>query len=265
MLKRSLNIEVIYAELPWEERFAAAKKDGFDYIEFWNWDNKDLPKIKKLLDETGVKVSAMSGDGPYSMCDPINKEVYIDFIKKSIEAAKIINCPTLIIHSDSLEDEPQYAKPLSGDYSFTTKICTMFDVLKTIAPLAEDAGITFALEALNTYKDHKRNFLDNTKTSVDLIKAVNSPNVKILYDAYHMYLVEGKIAETVEEYLDYINYIHIADAPGRNEPGTGMINYKSFMKHLAKIGYENVVGFELYPKNGTGAALKAIKEVSDGI
>ena len=265
MLKTSVNIEVIYAELPWAERFAAAKNDGFDYIEFWNWDDKNLPEVKRLLDKNSLKISGMSGDGPFSMSDPVNKKDYIEFIEKSIEAAKIIDCPTLIIHSDSLEDEPQYAKPLAGDYSFTTKICAMFDVLKTIAPMAEAAGITFALEALNTYKDHKRNFLDNTKMSVDLIRAVNSPNVKILYDAYHMYLVEGKIAETVEESLDAINYIHIADAPGRHEPGTGTINYRAFMKHLAKIGYKNVIGFELYPKSGTEAAVKAIKEVSEGI
>ncbi|MGG0451777.1 TIM barrel protein [Priestia megaterium] len=260
MLKRDIHIESIYSELPFEERFAAAKKDGFDFVEMWGWDDKDLPQLKKLLDENGLKLAAMSGDGPYSMCDPANKEVYLEYIKKSIEAAKIVDCPTLVIHSDALEEWPQFAKKMSGDYSYETRICAMFDVLKTIAPWAEEAGITFVLEALNIEKDHCGNFLAETKTSVDLVAAVGSPNIKVLYDAYHMYLNEGKICETTEKYLPYIGHLHIADAPGRHEPGTGVINFKNFIKHLDKIGYSGSVGFEFYPQTDTPTAVKAVKE-----
>jgi hydroxypyruvate isomerase len=265
MLKRDIHIESIYTEIPFEERFAAAKKDGFDYVEFWDWDNKNLLTVKRLLEENNLKMATMSGDGPYSMCDPVNKEVYLEHIKKSIEAAKAINCPTLVIHSDALEDGPQFAKPMSGDYSDVTRICAMFDVLSTIAPWAEDAGVTFVLEALNIVKDHCGNFLSETKSSVDLVAAVGSPNLKILYDAYHMYLDEGKICETTEKYLPYIGHIHIADAPGRNEPGTGVINYKQFMKHLAKIGYPYSVGFELFPATSSEVAVKAISACFEGI
>ncbi len=265
MLKRDIHIESLYEELPFEQRFAAAKKDGFDYVEFWGWDNKDLPAVKRLLDENGLKMATMSGDGPLSMCDPVNKAPYIEYIKQAIEAAKIVACPTLVIHSDSLQDWPQYAKPMSGDYSDATRYCAMFDVLKEITPLAEAAGITFVLEALNIEKDHCGNFLNTTRQSIDLVAAIGSPNLKILYDAYHMYLDEGKICETTEKYLPYIGHIHIADAPGRHEPGTGVINFRNFMKHLARIGYANSVGFELYAESGTEKAVQAIRECSDGI
>jgi hydroxypyruvate isomerase len=221
--------------------------------------------IKNSLEENSIGISTMSGDGPLSMCDPVNKKEYIAFIKRSLEAAKIINCPTLVIHSDSLEDSPQYAKRLSGDYSFTTKVLAMYNVLKEIVPMAEDAGITFVLEALNTVKDHCGNFLDSTSLSVDIARAVGSPNMKILYDAYHMYLNEGKICETIEKYLDIIGYIHIADAPGRGEPGTGAINYRNVFEYIQKIGYRQVVGFELYPLHGTENAVKAIQNVTRGI
>lgn len=264
MLKRSINIEVIYTELPFAERFAAAKRDGFDFIEFWDWNNKDLGQVKKLLSENNLKISAMSGDGPYSMCEPQTKAEYLAFIKTSIAAAKEIDCPVLIIHSDALEPEPkQYAKPLNGDYSFTTKIVTMFDVLKTIAPLAEEAGVTFVLEALNVVKDHLGNFLTSTATSADLTRAVGSANIKVLYDAYHMYLNEGKVCETLEKYIDCIGYIHIADAPGRGEPGTGAIYFANVMKCLAKLGYAHTVGFELYPATTSEAAIAAIHACSD--
>ncbi|MDR0885504.1 MAG: TIM barrel protein [Clostridiales Family XIII bacterium] len=266
MLKRSINIEYLYAELPFLDRIAAAKADGFEYIEFWGWEGKDLPAIKAKLDETGVKFAGMSGDGPLSMCDPANKEAYIAFIKQSIEASKIIGNTRLIIHSDALQDFPhQYAVPLSGDYSYETKLYTMLDVLKTIAPLGEEAGITLEVEALNTVKDHKGVFLNNTTMNGDLVRAVGSPNVKILYDAYHMYLDEGQVFEKTTEYIDVIGYIHIADAPGRGEPGTGAINFKNYMLLLSKLGYEHIVGYELEPAVDSKTAIEAIREVSDNI
>jgi hydroxypyruvate isomerase len=261
-MKKSANIEVLYTEQPWAERFALAKRDGFDYVEFWGWEGKDLREVKNLLDKNNLKFSAMSGDGPLSMCDPMNKRDYIAYIKRSLEMAQIITCPNLVIHSDSLEDSPQYAKPLSGNYTFVTKVLAMYDVLKEIVPLAEKAGIVFVLEAINTIKDHCGSFLDNTELSADLVRAIGSPNLKILYDAYHMYLNEGKICETIEKYLAVIGYIHIADAPGRGEPGTGAINYRNVFKYINNIGYSDVVGFELYPLNGSIEAIKAIKDAT---
>ena len=262
-MKKSANLEVLYYELPWAERFAAAKKDGFQCVEFWGWEDKDLDEVKRLVEENGLELTAMGGDGPFSMCDPATKEQYLEYLKRAVEAAKQVGCPILIIHSDALQPEPkQYAIPLSGDYSYTVKILTMFDILTTIAPWAEEAGITFVLEALNITKDHIGNFLTDTRTSAELVAATGSPNMKILYDAYHMYLDEGKICETTEKYLDNIGYIHIADAPGRHEPGTGVINYAQFFRHLEKIGYTGTVGMELYPIGATAPAVEAIKQAA---
>ena len=265
MLKKDIHIESLYAEMPFEKRFAAAKADGFNAVEMWGWDDKDLSQVKKLLDENDLKLAVMSGDGPLSMCDPANKKPYIDYIKKALEAAAIVDCPTLVIHSDSLLDNPQFAKPMSKEYSDLTRYLAMYDVLREITPLAEEAGVTFVLEALNIVKDHCGNFLSDTATSVDLVSAIDSPNLRILYDAYHMYLDEGKICETLEKYLPYIGHVHIADAPGRNEPGTGAINYKNVIKHLDQLGYKNYVGFELYPATDTKTAVKAIQDVIQGV
>lgn len=265
MLKRAINIETIFTELPFYDRFQAVKDAGFDYVEFWGWENKDLDRVNQCVKDAGLILSTFSGDGPFSMCDPTTQIEYINYITKSIEVAKKLNCHTLVIHSDALEDDPPYAKPLSGSYSYATKICSMYEILKSIAPLGEGANITFVLEALNIYLDHIGNFLHDTKTSADLIHAVHSPNVKILYDAYHMYLDEGKLCETTRDYIKDIGYIHIADAPGRHEPGTGAINYNQFMNWLAKIGYPNVVGYELFPETNSAIAIQAIHKCSDGI
>ena len=265
MLKKVIHLECIYTELPFYERFAAARADGFDTVEMWDWNNKDLPRVKELLAQNGLTLAAMSGDGPLSMCDPATKDAYIDFIKQSLNAAKFLDCKTLVIHSDALEEWPQYAKPLSGAYSQLTRYLTMYQVLTAIAPMAEEAGVTFVLEALNTVKDHCGNFLASTADSCDLVAAVNSPNLKILYDSYHMYLNEGKICETAEKYLPYIGHIHIADAPGRNEPGTGVLNFTAFMRHLDRLGYDRTVGFEFYPATDTPTAIKAVWAACEGV
>lgn len=263
-MERSANIEVLYTEQPWRERFSAAKKDGFHYIEFWDWDNKDLEEVKNLLAENGLKISAMSGDKSYSMCDPEHRKEYIEFVKKSLAAAKKIDCPVLVVHSNELAPEPkQWAKDTFSQFSDTVKICSMFDTLKKLAPLAEEAGVTLVLEALNIVTDHIGNFLTTTQMSAEITSLVGSPNIKVLYDAYHMYLNEGKICETLSKYVDSIGYIHIADAPGRGEPGTGTINYRKVFEHLKEIGYDRTVGFELYPKHGTELAVKAIMKTSE--
>lgn len=261
-MKKAANLEVLYYELPWARRFEAAKKDGFEYVEFWGWEDKDLAEVKQLLADNDLKLAGMGGDGPFSMCDPAFKEQYLEYIRRAIEAAKFVGCPNLIIHSDALQSGPQYAVPLSGDYSDTEKKLNMYDILLTISKWAEEADITFVLEALNIVTDHLGNFLTSTQTSAELTAATGSENMKILYDAYHMYLNEGKLCETVSKYLKNIGYIHIADAPGRHEPGTGVINYKNFFRHLEELGYDGVVGFELYPKASTAEAVAAIKDVA---
>lgn len=265
-MKRSANLEVLYTELPWKERFQAAKRDGFDFVEFWDWDTKDLDEAARLLRENHLGISAMSGDKYHSMCDPAHRAEYRGFVRKSIAAAEKIGCPVLVVHSNELLPGPKaYPKDLFPEYSDTVKICSMFDTLKALAPDAEKAGVTLVLEALNVVVDHIGNFLTTTQMSAEITGMVGSPNVKILYDTYHMYLNEGKICETLTKYRDSVGYIHIADVPGRGEPGTGAIRYRGVFEHLKKIGYDGTIGFELYPKCGTGAAVAAIMECSRGL
>lgn len=265
-MKFSANIEVIYKELPFAARFAAAKRDGFDYVEIWDWDSKDADELCRLSREAGVEISCMGGDGPYSLCDPAHEAEYLAYFEKSLAIAQQIGCKLLAIHSNELLPEPrQYAADLFEQYSDAEKTMAMYRTLCKMAPMAEKAGITLCLEALNVETDHLGNFLKYTKDAAEIIKMVGSPNVKILYDAYHMYLNEGKICETIKKYQDLIALVHIADAPGRGEPGTGCINYRAVLAYMQSLGCAQMVAFELYPKHGSEAAVKAINEVRQGL
>ncbi len=259
-MKTSACIETLFTELPWNERFKAAKEAGFDYIEFWSWTDKDLDELKRLAEEAGIGISGFNGDADYSLVDPTHKEKYLDFLKQSIEAAKKIGAESVTIHSNALGDGGIVVEHYT-DLSETVKLCSMFDMLKEVAVIAEESGITCNLEGLNITTDHVGNYLKNTQMAAEIIRLINSPKVKILYDVYHMQLNEGSICDTLTKYVDTIGHIHIADAPGRHEPGTGEINYPNVIKHLRKLGCEAKIGCELFPAENTEKAVKAIMDI----
>ncbi len=256
-MKRSACIETLFTEFPIEDRFKAAKDAGFDCVEFWSWSDKNLDALRSESVKAGIGVSSMSGDMSYSLVDPKHKQAYIAFIKKSMEAAQKIQCGTLVIHSNALGEAGRVVNHYSN-LSHTVKLCSMFDTLKDLAPIAEDAGITLVLEALNTTVDHVGNFLERTSMGAEMTRIISSKNIKILYDIYHMQMNEGSLCDTLSEYIDQIGYIHAADTPGRHEPGTGEINYPHLLRHLEQIGYNGIIGYELFPKGNTSDAIKAI-------
>ena len=131
-------------------------------------------------------------------------------------------------------------------------------MLLDCAKIAEQSGIQMNLEGLNITTDHVGNFLKNTQMAAEIIRLIGSPKLRILYDAYHMQLNEGKICDTIRAYIDTIGHIHIADAPGRHEPGTGEICYKNVMNVLKELHYTGIVGCELFPKTDTKTAVPAI-------
>ncbi len=259
-MKVTACIETLFTELPWQERFKAAKESGFDYIEFWSWTDKDLDEIKRLAEEAGIGISGFNGDADYSLVDPTHKEKYLEFLGKSLAAAQKIGAESVTIHSNALGDGGIVVNHYT-ELSDTVKLCSMYDMLKEVAVMAEQTGITCNLEGLNITTDHVGNFLKNTQMAAEIIRLIGSPKVKILYDVYHMQLNEGSICDTLSKYIDTVGHIHIADAPGRHEPGTGEINYPNVIRHLRKLGYEGKIGCELFPEKDTEIAVKAIMSI----
>lgn len=247
---KSVCIETVYTEVPFEERFQLAKESGFEYVEFWSWKDKDIEKIKQLCEKYNLKVASFSGDKNFSLVDKNESEMYIAFVEESIKTAKFLNCKYLVIHSNALGEGGVVTNHYS-EISGYIKFATMFDILNKLAPIAEKAKITLVLEALNTLVDHEGNFLAFTKDAAELIKLVNSQYIKVLYDVYHMQIMEGNIIDNLKKYIEYIGYIHIADVPGRQEPGTGEINYTNVMRTLNSLNFSGIIGFELFPSQNS--------------
>lgn len=259
-MKYSLCIEMMYEKLDFLDKFKAASDDGFEYAEFWRWDGRDWDIIKKAVEDSGLKISAFSGDDKFSPVDADEKDDYLDFLGRSIEKAVSIKCPNLVIHSDALNPEDGSAKDPGKKLSYEIKLLNLYDVLKEGSIMAEKAGVTLVLEPLNTLVDHKNYFLSDPDVSFDLIRSVGSENVKLLYDIYHMHIMKGNVIERVTKNIDCIGYFHAADVPGRCEPGTGELNYKKIFSAIKDSGYTGFTGFELVPSGDNSTAVEAIKK-----
>lgn len=255
--ERSVCIEPMYSEYPFLDRFQAAKDDGFEYVEFWSWRDKDLDSVKKAAEKAGIGISGFNGDADYSLIDPTHKEKYLDFLRQSVAAAQKIGAKSITIHSNALGDGGIVVKHYD-DLSETVKLCSMYDMLLECAKIAEESGIAMNLEPLNITTDHVGNFLAHTQMAAEMIRLIGSPMLKVLYDVYHMQLNEGSICDTIKAYAGEFGHIHVADAPGRHEPGMGEINYHKVFDCLAEAGYTGRVGFELFPATTTAEAVKAI-------
>ena len=256
-MKKSVCIEMLFSEVPFEDRFGRTTESGFDYIEFWSWKDKDIQKIKELCRANDLKIASFSGDQDFSMIDEVQKADYVAFVQESIEIAKFLSCDNLVIHSNALGENGVVINHYP-DIADPDKTAAMLGVLETLAIAAEKSNVTLVLEALNTMVDHSGNFLASTRQAAELIKSVNSPRIKILYDIYHMQIMEGNLIDTLNLYIDTIGYIHIADVPGRHEPGTGEINFGNVFKTLEKLKYDGIIGFELAPVQDSTTAVQRI-------
>ncbi|MCI9484728.1 MAG: TIM barrel protein [Clostridiaceae bacterium] len=254
---KSACIEPMYSEIPFLDRFQAAKDDGFEFVEFWSWTDKDLDAVKAAAGKAGVGISGFNGDADYSLIDPTHKEKYLDFLKKSVAAAQKVGAKSVTIHSNALGDAGIVVNHYT-ELSDTVKLCSMYDMLLECAKIAEESGIAMNLEPLNITTDHVGNYLATTRMAAEMTRLIGSPMLKVLYDVYHMQLNEGSLCDNIKAYADQLGHIHVADAPGRHEPGTGEINYTRVFQALEDCGYTGRVGFELFPETTTANAVKAI-------
>ena len=213
--------------------------------------------MKAAAERAGIGIAGFNGDAELSLVDPSQKEAYLDFLRRSVEAAKRVGARSLTIHSNGLGEGGAVINSYDG-LSGTVKLCAMFDTLRECARIAEESGVLMNLEPLNIVKDHVGNFLASTRMAAEMTRLIGSPWLKVLYDAYHMQLNEGSLCDNIRAYGDQFGHIHMADAPGRHEPGTGEINCANVLKCLEENGYAGLIGFELIPKTTTAQAVRAI-------
>ncbi len=235
----SLCIDSIYPKENLREKLIRIKQAGFKFIEFWDWRDKNF----ELIINSGLKVSNFSGNRISSLILD-NKEKIIQEINTSIDIAKRLKCDRIMLLSDILEGDGSVKTNL---LSSEKKLLCLYDNLRVLVEVAKKRDIMLVIEPLNTLKDHKNYFLDNFLITLELIQSIDSEHLKILYDIYHMQIMEGNVLETIQKYHRLIGYIHVANVPYRCEPWTGELDYKFILKVLSKV-YSGFVGFEFFVK-----------------
>lgn len=255
-MKASVCIEMIYTEYPFIDRIKKAAEQGFDAVEFWNWDSKDMEIIQKTAASAGIKIATFQSNLGGTLIHPSHRQNFVAGIKKSLAKANQMDVQAMFMLTDELGDD-RSVRFQFPELSQKEKYESVLEGLKMLAPMAGEAGVTLVLEPLNIYVDHPGYFLHSSEMGFTLIREINHPNIKLLFDIYHMQVMEGNLIEKLTHNLDLIGHIHVADVPGRHQPGTGEINYKNVLNAVKKAGYQGYVGFEFEP---TVPSEKAAKE-----
>jgi hydroxypyruvate isomerase len=133
--------------------------------------------------------------------------------------------------------------------------------LRASATLADERGVTLLLEPLNTRVDHVGHYLDSTRHGLAIVEEVAAPNVRLLLDLYHAAVMEEELDEIVGDRMDLIGHVHVADAPGRHEPGTGRIEWRETLGWLQRSGYGGRLGLEYQPTGETVSSLSFVVDV----
>jgi hydroxypyruvate isomerase len=250
-LRFSVCIEMIFSELPFEQRLEYVAANGFKAYEFWRRANKDMNITHALSRALRLSVAAFVGSDA-ALVDPAQHARFTEEISRAAALAVDLDCTNLIVVSgNALPDVPRQQQ---HDNIVTA--------LKQAAPIAADAGVTLVLEPLNALLDHPGHFLTSAAEGFQIVEEVHSPHVKLLFDIYHQQISEGNLSANISENLDLIGHIHVADVPGRHEPGTGEINYEHIFGLLREHNYKGYVGLEYIPRIDAAASLRAVRAMA---
>ncbi len=132
--------------------------------------------------------------------------------------------------------------------------------LSEAARIAEREGFILLLEPLNTYVEHPGYFLDSAREGAEIVREVNHPNARLLYDIYHMQIMEGNVISTIEKNIGIIGHFHAAGVPGRGELYLGELNYPNIIKRIDEMGYDGYIGLEYFPSIDSEESLRRTKE-----
>ena len=247
--------------MPVTEALALLARQGYDAYEMFDWrDPKVLETFVSerqkypLVCECLVGNKGVTAPG-CSLVNPREREEFLHQTSLAIDAAKKVDCPQLV----TLTGNELGGMPRSEQMSNAVA------ALRAAAPMLEKNGITAIIEILNTYVNHAGYFLYYVRDGAELIDRVGSPNVKLLFDIYHVQIMEGNLIENIRSNIDRIGHFHIGDVPGRHEPGTGEINYRNVFKAIYDLGdrFKGAAALEYGPLASLERNLAEMREMAN--
>ena len=252
MLKLSACVETLFVELDFCERIRKVSELGIPAFEFWGWKKKDIDSIRKVKDKEGLKVASMSAGEGGTLIDPANRGNYLQNLEESCKCAHELGCPALIVVPGEEVDEPARREQKKS----------IIDGLRAAAEIVEREKLLLVLEPLNILVDHAGQFLSSSLEAFEIVKEAGSASVKVLFDIYHQQVTEGNLTANIRDHIDLIGHFHVADVPGRHEPGTGEINYVNLFREIERTGYQGYVGLEYLPLGEVEEPLRKVIDIA---
>jgi hydroxypyruvate isomerase len=266
MKANTMNIgvcaEIFFDDLPYAKRLARYAELGFTSYEFWFPEHPagekgftaglgDFNELADLNARHHLTVADFVLNHPMggivaSFIEKKDRGKLMDGIGLVAEKARKIGCTRLIGGS------PDRVPGLDTEKALDI----MAETLSGLAPACAREGITLLLEPFNSRVDHPNCLLDDPQACADVLRTVNHPNVRMLYDIYHMQIMDGNVVAFVRKNIDLISHFHVAGVPGRHEPDQGELDYPFILKEIVKLGYTGSFGLEYWPTTDHAESLK---------
>lgn len=248
MIRFSACIEMLFVPESADpaERILLAHAAGFDCVEFWRWSDKDLDAMQQALDETGIRLAGLVAEPFAELTRASDHDRFLRGLEQSRDVALRLGAKVLICQSGPLLPGIERARQHAD---LTLAMARSAEVLA-------GSGIRLGLEPLNDRVDHPGYYLTSSTEAFAIVDAVNRPEIGLTYDLYHSMVMDEDPETVAGKHLDRIVHVHLADHPGRHQPGTGQLDLRRQLSWLERAGYDGYVGLEFRPTGATEAALQ---------
>ena len=215
---------------------SSPQRQDFDAVEFWNAADKDLDALGAAARRAGVAVNDFSAEPGVDLTDPANHDAFLSGLAASRDRAVKLGAPILLyVAGNALPGVPR-----------AEQHAAIVTALRRAADVLAGSGVILALEPINT-GERPNTFLPLTPEALDIVDEVGRPEVKLLYDMYHSAVMGEHMTDVLAGRVDRIAHVHLADHPGRHEPGTGGVPWRENLAWLRANGYRGRVGLEFKP------------------
>ncbi|HKW16531.1 MAG TPA: TIM barrel protein [Terriglobales bacterium] len=255
----SVMLWTVFRDLPFETRLEKVAAAGYKNVElvgeYSKWSESDFDRANAKRKELGITFDCTAGL-KHSLCNPAERDDLVAELRRTVPIMEKLECPAIIF--------------LSGNtvpgMSVEAQQQSCVDGLRAAAAVIDGKKISgkpvrLLLENIDP-EENPKYFLTSVARGFDIVRAVQHPQVQFLYDFFHEQISEGNLIEKLEKNIEHVGLVHVADVPGRHEPGTGEINYKNIFRKLAELNYRNMVAMEFLPSGDPISQLREAREMA---
>jgi hydroxypyruvate isomerase len=250
----SVMLWTVYRDLPFLQRLEKIHEAGYRAVElveeFKNWSKNEFAEARRRKRELGIEFDGTTGVW-LPLADASAREVFLKSLRDFIPTMHELECTRLIM---------QTGNKIPG-LSPAEMHANCIETLKRGADIAGENNIELLIENIDP-EENPKYFLTTSAEGFEIVRSVGNPHVKFLYDLFHEQIAAGNLIAKLQKNIDLVGLIHVADVPGRHEPGTGEINYPNVFRRLGELGYSRYVAMEFEPRGEPVAALRAAREMA---